>query len=54
MVCDGYGCDFCGGIKMTRRSGKFYSKNEKEIMRRFGLKPTKASGSGWIEKEDGA
>lgn len=39
---------------MARRSGKFYSKNEKEIMRRFGLKPTKASGSGWIEKEDGA
>ena len=35
------------------RSGKFYRKNEAEIMKRLGLKPTKNSGSGWIEKEDG-
>lgn len=38
---------------MTKRSGKFYRKNEEEVMRMLGLKPTKNSGSGWIEKEDG-
>lgn len=36
-----------------KRSGKFYRKNEAEIMKLLGLKPTKNSGSGWIEKEDG-
>lgn len=36
-----------------KRSGKFYRKNEQEVMEMFGLKPTKNSGSGWIEKEDG-
>lgn len=36
-----------------KRSGKFYRKNEAEIMTMLGLKPTKNSGSGWIEKEDG-
>ena len=36
-----------------KRSGKFYRKNEAEIMKMLGLKPTKNSGSGWIEKEDG-
>lgn len=36
-----------------KRSGKFYRKNEAEIMRDLGLSPTKNSGSGWIEKEDG-
>ena len=35
------------------RKGKFYRKNEAEIMTSLGLKPTKNSGSGWIEKEDG-
>ena len=35
------------------RSFKFYHKNEEEVMRSLGLKPTKNSGSGWIEKEDG-
>lgn len=35
------------------RSFKFYRKNEKEVMESLGLKPTKNSGSGWIEKEDG-
>lgn len=35
------------------RSFKFYRKNEEEVMRSLGLKPTKNSGSGWIEKEDG-
>lgn len=36
-----------------RRSGKFYRNNEAEVMAQLGLKPTKGSGSGWIEKEDG-
>jgi hypothetical protein len=36
-----------------KRSTKFYFKNEKEVMQSLGLKPTKGSGSGWIEKEDG-
>lgn len=36
-----------------KRSGKFYRKNEAEVMRALGLTPTKNSGSGWIEKEDG-
>lgn len=36
-----------------KRSGKFYRKNEAEVMRQLGLQPTKNSGSGWIEKEDG-
>lgn len=36
-----------------KRSGRFYRKNESEIIRLLGLKPTKNSGSGWIEKEDG-
>lgn len=37
----------------NKRSGKFYRKNEAEIMRDLGLKPTVNSGSTWIEKEDG-
>lgn len=36
-----------------RRSGKFYRKNEAEVMKSLGLKPTRNSGSGWVEKEDG-
>lgn len=36
-----------------KRSGKFYRKNEEEVMKQLGLKPTKNSGSGWVEKEDG-
>ena len=36
-----------------KRSGKFYRQNEAEVMTKLGLKPTKNSGSGWIEKEDG-
>lgn len=36
-----------------KRSGKFYRKNEAEVMKALGFKPTKNSGSGWIEKEDG-
>lgn len=36
-----------------KRSTKFYRKNEAEVMRVLGLVPTKNSGAGWIEKEDG-
>ena len=36
-----------------KRSGKFYRKNEKEIMRSLGLKPVAGSGCGWLDKEDG-
>lgn len=36
-----------------RRSGKFYRRNEEDVMRQIGLQPTKNSGSGWVEKEDG-
>ena len=36
-----------------KRSGKFYRRNEAEVMRSLGLKPTPNSGSGWIIKEDG-
>lgn len=36
-----------------KRSGKFYRKNEKEVMESLGLKPTPNSGSGWVIKEDG-
>lgn len=36
-----------------KRSGKFYRKNEREVMEDLGFKPTKNSGSGWVEKEDG-
>lgn len=38
---------------MMKRSGKFYRRNEEEVMLALGLKPTKNSGSGWVEKEDG-
>lgn len=37
----------------NKRSFKFYRQNEAEVMDSLGLKPTKNSGSGWIEKEDG-
>lgn len=36
-----------------KRSTKFYRKNEAEVMRSLGMKETKNSGSGWVEKEDG-
>ena len=36
-----------------RRSGRFYRKNEAEVMERLGLRPTPNSGSGWVAKEDG-
>ena len=36
-----------------KRSGKFYRKNEAEVMRALGLEPTPNSGSGPVWKEDG-
>ena len=36
-----------------KRSGKFYRKNEADVMRSLGLEPTPNSGSGPIWKEDG-
>lgn len=38
---------------MKSRGKKWYDKNEREVMERLGLQATKASGAGWIEKEDG-
>ena len=38
---------------MNKRSTKWYRKNEAEVMKRLGFKPTKNSGAGWIEKCDG-
>lgn len=31
-----------------KRSGRFYRKNEAEVMYQLGLVPTKNSGSGWV------
>lgn len=36
-----------------QRSQKWYLKNEAEVMDDLGLVPTKGSGGGWVEKEDG-
>ena len=30
------------------RSGKFYRRNEAEVMKSLGLRPTKNSGSSWV------
>lgn len=38
---------------MTKRSTKFYRKNEAEVMHRLGFNPTRNSGATWIEKCDG-
>lgn len=35
------------------RGTRFYRRNEAEVMQRLGLRPTKNSGAGWVEKEDG-
>lgn len=37
----------------NKRTGKFYRKNEADVMEQLGLTPTKGSGAGWLEKEDG-
>lgn len=38
---------------MTKRTTKWYRKNEAEVMRRLGFKPTRNSGATWIDKGDG-
>lgn len=38
---------------MKRRSGKFYFKNEQQVMKSLGLQQTPGSGNGWVSKEDG-
>lgn len=38
---------------MAKRTTRFYRKNEEEVMEALGLQPTKNSGAGWVEKEDG-
>ena len=38
---------------MNKRSTKWYRKNEEEVIKRLGLKPTRNSGATWIEKADG-
>lgn len=39
---------------MAKRSGKFYYKNEREVMESLGLKQVKGSGNQWdSSKEDG-
>lgn len=38
---------------MPKRSTKFYRKNEAEVMKQLGFKPTPNSGAGWVFKEDG-
>ena len=36
-----------------KRTGKFYFRNEKEVLKSLGLTPTPQSGAGWVAKEDG-
>lgn len=38
---------------MNKRSGKFYSNNEKKTLKALGLTPAPMSGAGWVTKEDG-
>lgn len=38
---------------MSKRSGKFYYKNESEVMEMLGMHQVPGSGNGWISKEDG-
>ena len=38
---------------MNKRSTKWYRKNEEEVIKRLGLKPTRNSGATWIDKADG-
>lgn len=38
---------------MRKRSGKFYSRNEKQTLKALGLVPAPMSGAGWVVKEDG-
>lgn len=38
---------------MPGRSGRFYYKNEAEVMESLGMKQVPGSGNGWVAKEDG-
>lgn len=38
---------------MSKRSTRFYRRNEEMVMKELGFKPTINSGAGWIQKEDG-
>lgn len=38
---------------MKKRTGKFYFRNEKELLSRLGLTPAPQSGAGDVVKEDG-
>lgn len=38
---------------MSGRSGRFYYKNEAEVMESLGMKQVPGSGNGWVAKEDG-
>lgn len=38
---------------MAKRSGKFYYRNEREVMEMLGMKQVPGSGNGWVAKEDG-
>lgn len=40
-------------METRKRSTKFYRKNEAEVMKQLGFKPTPNSGAGWVFKEDG-
>ena len=40
-------------MRSIMRTGKFYFKNEKELLKSLGFKPVSGSGSSWIAKEDG-
>lgn len=40
-------------MQNRKRSGKFYSQNEKRTLKKLGLIPAPASGAGWVVKEDG-
>ena len=42
-----------GQVITLKRSGRFYRRNEADVMRSLGLEPTPNSGSGWLVKEDG-
>lgn len=38
---------------MSKRSTRFYRRNEERVMKELGFEPTINSGAGWIAKEDG-
>lgn len=42
-----------GEETMNKRTTKWYRKNEAELMKRLGFKPTRNSGATWIDKADG-